>query len=179
MKISELNPLANLQAAAQIPVAVAGENRSITLGQIIKALQNSIVPFGYVFDKMARYAIGSTDVMGSIVFDVFSRKFHNCISVFDKVSGVTSYTLYSEWPGKDSYYADADVVRTDCLFITAEGRLYRFNGDNLISAGLTDEQTTLLKKLTPQAVASESALEAMEAAGEIVPGQIYYIAETE
>lgn len=47
MKISELSPLAQLQKAAQIPVAIAGENRSITLGQILSALQNTIVPFWY------------------------------------------------------------------------------------------------------------------------------------
>lgn len=179
MKISELSPLANLQAAAQIPVAVAGENRSITLGQIIEALQNAIVPFGYVFDKMATYTHGQTLMLGSIVFDVFSRRFYNCIGTFDRVNETTHYVLYDDWPGKDSFYADVDEVRTDCLFITAEGRLYYFNGDNLISAGLTDEQAALLKKLTPQPVESESALDAMKAAGEIVPGQIYYIPEAE
>ena len=70
-------------------------------------------------------------------------------------------------------------MRQNVLYVTPVGRLYVFDGSALLSAGLTDEQEELLKKLTPQAVASESDLEAMKAAGEIVPGQIYYIAETE
>lgn len=64
------------------------------------------------------------------------------------------------------------------FFATKEGRLYRFN-DGLISCGLTDEQAELLQKLTPKELASEAELEALKAAGEIIPGQLYYIAETE
>ena len=181
MKISELSPLAQIQEAAQIPVAVAGENRSITLGQIIRALQGCIVPFsGPLFDQFCRYAVGSTTVMGRIVFDVASKRFYNCVrtsggGLIDAASG---NVLYDDWPGKGDFYTDGEP-RMDCLYITPEGRLYRYNGEDLISAGLTDDQAALLKKLTPQPVESESVLDAMKAAGEIVPGQIYYIPEAE
>ena len=87
--------------------------------------------------------------------------------------------FYAEWPGSEQFYAAEEQVRTDCLFIAGDGRLYRFNGEDLISAGLTDDQAELLKKLTPQRVESESDLEAMQAAGVIVPGQIYYIPEND
>lgn len=85
--------------------------------------------------------------------------------------------LYSEFPEKDNFYRDGEV-RTDCLFSAKEGRLYRFS-DGLISCGLTDEQAELLQKLTPKELASEEELEALKAAGEIVPGQLYYIPEAE
>ena len=71
-----------------------------------------------------------------------------------------------------------DTVRTDCLFARPDGRLYRFNG-GLISCGLTDAQAELLQKLTPKELANETELEALKAAGEIIPGQLYYIAEAE
>lgn len=81
MKISELSPLAQLQKAAQIPVAIAGENRSITLGQILSALQNTIVPFSGEIDPSSlqvTYATG--DTAGSaflpVVWDPVPAKFY-------------------------------------------------------------------------------------------------------
>lgn len=176
MKISELTPLTRLQTAAQIPVAVAGENRSITLGQIIEALQGAIVPFAYTFisDRYTVFAEGRTDEIGQIVWDTATENFYKSI----RIQSTGTYTLYSDFSGKDNFYRDGNV-RTDCLFIDATGRLFRWNGHALISAGLTDEQAVLLQRLTPIPIGSESELEAMKAAGEIIPGQMYYIPETD
>lgn len=174
MKISELTPLTRLQTAAQIPVAVAGENRSITLGQIIEALQGAIVPFTHVMTatNTTSYASGSTNERGVIVWETKTQKFYHA------VPSTGTLVLYSDFSGKDNFYRDGNV-RTDCLFINADGRLYRWNGSALMSAGLTDTQAELLQKLTPIPVESESVLEAMKAAGEIVPGQMYYIPESD
>lgn len=176
MKISELTPLASLQTAAQIPVAVAGENRSITLGQIIEALQSAVVPFQYTFmsDRHTVFAEGSTDEIGQIIWDATTKNFYK--SIRTQSSGV--YTLYSDFSEKYNFYRDG-TVRTDCLFIDVIGRLFRWDGMALISAGLTDEQAVLLQRLTPIPIGSESELEAMKAAGEIIPGQMYYIPETD
>ena len=174
MKISELTPLTRLQTAAQRRVAVAGENRSITLGQIIEALQGAIVPFTHVMTatNTTSYASGSTNERGVIVWETKTQKFYHA------VPSTGTLVLYSDFSRKDNFYRDGNV-RTDCLFINADGRLYRWNGSALMSAGLTDTQAELLQKLTPIPVESESVLEAMKTAGEIVPGQMYYIPESD
>ena len=173
MKISELTQLSSLQTAAQIPVAIDGENRSVAIGQILSALQSSIVPAGQ--DKT--YATGSTMLPVFTVFDPDTKKFYGGLYISLAGTNNSNLMLYSEFAGMDNFYRDGGV-RTDCLFATKEGRLYRFN-DGLISCGLTDEQAELLQKLTPKELASEAELEALKAAGEIIPGQLYYIAETE
>ena len=179
MKISELTPLSSLQDAAQIPVAIDGENRSVSIKQILDALQSSIV----VFDNMVAegqkktYATGSTNLPTFIMYDADTKKFYAGLYIFPVGTNESTLTLYSEFDGKDNYYREGEV-RTDCLFAAKDGRLYRY-ADGLISCGLTDAQAELLQKLTPKELASEAELEALKAAGEIVPGQLYYIAETE
>ena len=179
MKISELTQLSSLQTAAQIPVAIDGENRSVSIGQILSALQSSIAVFDSIVpagqDKT--YATGSTMLPILIVFDPDTKKFYGGLYIFQVGTNNSILTLYSEFAGMDNFYRDGEV-RTDCLFATRVGRLYRFS-DGLISCGLTDEQAELLQKLTPKELASEAELEALKAAGEIIPGQLYYIAETE
>ncbi len=178
MKISELTALTALEKAAQIPVALLGENRSISLGQILEALQKSVVRFGSDMpDSVTKtYAEGSTESDADKIVPVWdedTQKFYGTLVI----SGAA--TLYSEWTSKADYYDEAGAVRRDCLFIQPDGRLWYFNGTTLISAGLTDAQAALLQKLTPKPIGSESELEALQKAGEIIPGQIYYIPEDE
>ena len=175
MKISELTPLSNLQTAAQIPVAINGENRSVSIGQILSALQSSIAVFDSIVPagQAKTYATGSTMLPIIIVFDPDTKKFYG--GLYN--DGTSNLTLYSEFAGIDNFHRDGEV-RTDCLFAAKEGRLYRFS-EGLISCGLTDEQADLLQKLTPKELASEAELEALKAAGEIIPGQLYYIPEAE
>ena len=179
MKISELTPLSNLQTAAQIPVAINGENRSVSIGQILSALQSSIAVFDSIVPagQAKTYATGSTMLPIIIVFDPDTKKFYGGLYISQAGTNNSNLTLYSEFDGKDNYYREGEV-RTDCLFAAKDGRLYRY-ADGLISCGLTDAQAELLQKLTPKELASEAELEALKAAGEIVPGQLYYIAETE
>lgn len=176
MKISELTPLASLQTAAQIPVAVAGENRSITLGQIIEALQSAVVPFAYVYtsDSNTIFAEGVSDEVGEIVWETETRQFYSAVWI----RATNQMCLYSRFDGVDNFCRDG-FTRIDCLFIDIDGHLYRWNGIELISAGLTNAQAELLQRLTPIPIGSESELEAMKAAGEIIPGQMYYIPETD
>ena len=179
MKISELTPLSSLQTAAQIPVAIKGENRSISIGQILSALQSSIVVFNSIvpagLDKT--YATGSTHLSTFIIYDEDTKKFYGAVYIFQEGTNNFNLTLYSEFTGMDNFYREGEV-RTDCLFAAEDGRLYRYE-NGLISCGLTDAQAELLQKLTPKELASEAELEALKAAGEIIPGQLYYIAETE
>lgn len=179
MKISELTPLSSLQGAAMIPVAIEGENRSISIGQILAALQSSIVVFDLIVEATQEksYAEGSTSEQTIIVYDPDTKKFYGGIFLVNVAEDRTLLILYSDFKGKTRFYK-GDTVRTDCLFATSDGRLYRYK-DGLISCGLTDQQADLLKKLTPKELASETELEALKAAGEIIPGQLYYIAEAE
>ena len=179
MKISELTPLSRIQDAAQIPVAIDGENRSVSIKLILDALQSSIVVFkNFVESGINKtYTTGSTEIMTYPVYDAYTKKFWGALYEINEVTGITSVILYSDFAGKDSFYRNGEV-RTDCLFAAEDGRLYRY-ANGLISCGLTDAQAELLKKLTPKELASEAELEALKAAGEIIPGQLYYIAETE
>lgn len=182
MKISELLKSESIVRAMEIPVAIAGENRSLTLGQIMDALATAIVPFDRVELKtfsFVQIATGAATVKLPIVF--YNGKFYALQETTTTVSGVTTTqaVLYTEFGSKDLFYDDNGSVRTDCLYISNEGRLYRFFGNKLISAGITDEQAQQIKLLTPEPVASESALKAMEDAGLIVPGQLYYIPEND
>lgn len=179
MKISELTPLSSLQDAAQIPVAIDGENRSVSIKQILDALQSSIVVFkNFVESGITKtYVTGGTAFMTSPVYDADTKKFYAGLYVISIETGSASITLYSDFAEKDNFYRNGEV-RTDCLFAAEDGRLYQYK-NGLISCGLTDAQAELLKKLTPKELASEAELEALKAAGEIVPGQLYYIAETE
>lgn len=182
MKISELLKSGSIVRAMEIPVAIAGENRSLTLGQIMDALATAIVPFSWVELKtfsFVQIATGAATVKLPIVF--YNGKFYALQETTTTVSGVTTTqaVLYTEFGNKDRFYDDNGSVRTDCLFISSEGRLYRFFDNKLISAGITDEQARQIKLLTPEPVASESALKAMEDAGLIVPGQLYYIPEND
>lgn len=182
MKISELPKSGSIVRAMEIPVAIAGENLSLTLGQIMDALATAIVPFSKVELKtfsFVQIATGASAVKLPIVF--YNGKFYALQETTTTVSGVTTTqaVLYTEFTSKDRFYDDSGNVRSDCLYISNEGRLYRFFGNKLISAGITDEQAQQIKLLTPEPVASEGALKAMEDAGLIVPGQLYYIPEND
>lgn len=184
MKISELTGSSAINRAMQIPVAISGENRSLTLGQIIDALASSVVPFNRV--NSTRYDLemmgaGETSEALPIVFDTMLKGFYALKVTISTAAGVIrrNATFYKAFNGRENFYDDNGHIRTNCLFIAADGRLYRYNGARLISAGITDEQATQLKLLTPIPVASENDLEAMEQAGLIVPGQMYYIPEND
>lgn len=166
----------------QIPVALSGENRSLTLGQIIDALASSVVPFNRV--NSTRYdvemiGVGETSEALPIVFDTMLKGFYALKVTISTAAGVIrrNATFYKAFKGRENFYGDDGKIRTNCLFIAEDGRLYRYYGMGLISAGITDAQAKQLQLLTPIPVESENELEAMEQAGLIVPGQIYYIPE--
>lgn len=181
MKISELLQSSSVSRAMQIPVAIAGENRSLTLGQIIDALAATIVPFAFVDNSnydFSQIAQGTTLTALPIVYSP-DGNFYARLATTSTAAGIIHrhVTYYTNFPSRNLFYDDEGNVRTDCLFISSEGRLYRYNGSDLISAGITDAQAQQLKLLTPIEVADESTLQAMEEAGQIVPGQLYYIPE--
>lgn len=182
MKISELLQSTRIDRDMQIPVALSGENRSLTLGQIIDALASSVIPFNRVNTTMYEVesmAIGSTIETLPIVYDSRNKDFYALKVTISLVSGVMkrTATFYSSFRGRENFYGDDGKIRTNCLFVAADGRLYRHNGSTLISAGITDKQAEQIKLLTPVPVESETELKAMEEAGLIVPGQLYYIPE--
>lgn len=180
MKISELLQSGSIDRAMQIPVAISGENVKLTLGQLIDALATAIVPFSHINTKTYTYAqsgIGKPTLRLPIVW--MMNGFYALQETTTSVSGILrrQAVIYRQFDGSERFYGDNNQVRTDCLFISNDGRLYRYNGTDLISAGISEAQAQQLKLLTPIEVESETALQNMEAAGQIVPGQIYYIPE--
>ena len=186
MKISELLKSSALSRNMQIPVAIAGENRSVTLGQLIDTLDASVVLFARIDDKAYTYGQITTapaTVKWPVVYRPFDKKFYGLSVVVSQVSGVTQEraVFYQDFIGKEQFYDDYGAIRADCLFLSDDSRLYRYDtgAHDLVSAGITDAQAKQLQLLTPQEVASETELQAMEEAGLIVPGQVYYIPEND
>lgn len=184
MKISELTQISSIQRNILIPLSIGGQNMSITLGQIIDAVSQDVVPFDNLTDNTSNVfiAIGSNTVtLGGVIFDTVSNNFYRAISQITNVAGqnVVSYTYYQYFDTHDSYYNNNGNIRTDCLFVASDGRLYKFNGTTLISAGVTEAQAKQIRLSTPIEVASEEEMEQRIAAGEYEDGQLYYIAEDE
>lgn len=158
----------------------------MTLGQILDAASAGVLPFDSIFDSTPKanvnvaYSTGTPGgYAGSVVFDINEKKFYYKISISTTASGIIrkNHTLYEKWEGSEQYSNSDGEVRTDCLFVSSEGRLYHFNGTDLISAGLTQKQADQLLLNTPIEVESEDAMEQLIDAGLVEPGQIYFIAE--
>lgn len=186
MKISDLTKSSQLLRGMQIPVAIEGENRVVELGQLLDAMADSVVPFSTIqpyrgpFDVVIKN--GSTEETGlPIVYSGVYLKFYAVKSVYINNGPVMqkSNIFYPIFEGSEKYVDDDGNCRQNCLFIDEDGKLYKFNGEELIAAGMTADEANQLKLLVPQEVESEAALEAMETAGLIVPGQIYYIPDND
>lgn len=181
MKISELTQITALNRNIRLPLSIGGQNMSITLGQIIDAVSQDVVPFDSIESRTTNvyYATGSsTTNLGGVIFDTTTKKFYRAVTVTNG-SGQQNYTYYQNFDTHDSYYDNDGGVRKDCLFATSNGRLYKFNGTTLISAGLTEEQAKQIKLSTPIEVESEEEMEQRITAGEFEAGQIYFLAEEE
>lgn len=182
MKISELPRLANPRRDAEIPVAVESENYNITLGQIFDS-KSDIIRFGGV-------AVGGSDVQyvnasppiyrGLVVFDLSTNSFYYATRTTSTVEGetVTTDIYYKAWNEYSLYYGTDGNIRTDCLFVANDGRLYFSDGESLKSAGITAEQSNQIRHATPIEVASEEEMEQRIAAGEYEEGQLYFLAES-
>lgn len=184
MKISALPQISAIRRDIKLPLSIAGQNMSITLGQIIDAISQDVVPFGSITPQRdnVQYAPGATsEILGAVVFDSMTNKFYSARGTSATVAGqlVKYWVYYEDWASHDSYYTESGAIRTDCLFLASDGRLYYFDGVTLKSAGLTEEQAKQIRLSTPIEVASEEEMEQRIAAGEIEDGQIYFLAEEE
>lgn len=184
MKISELTQISAVRRDIKLPLSIDGQNMSITLGQIIDAISQDVVPFGKITPQRedVQYAPGTnSDILGSVIFDSMTNKFYLARGTSATVAGqlVRYWVYFADWNTHDSYYTENGAIRTDCLFLDSEGRLYRYDGTTLKSAGITEEQAKQIRHSTPIEVASEEEMEQRIAAGEYEDGQIYFIAEEE
>lgn len=176
MKISELSQISAIRRDIRIPISISGQNMSITLGQIIDATSAKVVPFGSIDtpDLTSLYTPGAPTIQtdtDAIVYVAATKRFYY------KQTQLSASTFYAEWNTSHLFIDDNGKTRTDCLFLSSEGRLYQFNGAKLISAGLTDEQAKQLELCTAKEVASEEEMEQRIATGEYEPGQFYYLPE--
>lgn len=176
MKISELTPAEAATRGMRLPAAVAGETRSITLGQIIDAAAAAIVPFDGIDDTayiFGQTALGPTTEDLPIVYRPQEGRFYA-----RRISPGPQAVFYPAWPGSERYQTDGGPApRADCLYIDPSGRLYRHDGTDLVRAGLTPAEARIIDLATPVEVADEATLRAMAQAGELDEGRIYYVAE--
>lgn len=184
MKISELTQITAIRRDIKLPLSIAGQNMSITLGQIIDAISQDVVPFNDITPQRdnVQYAPGATSANhGVVIFDSITDKFYYAFGTSATVAGqlVRYWTYYADWATHDSFYTESGAIRTDCLFLASDGRLYRYNGTTLKSAGLTEDQAKQIRLSTPIEVASEEEMEQRIAAGECEAGQLYFLAEEE
>lgn len=182
MKISELTKIDNVRRDIRIPLSVQGENRSITMGQIIDAISQDILPFRSILDNdiNVQYVPGSPEAEeGMIIYDKVNERFYLALEETNVVAGlsVSLWTYFENWNTRTKYYDDEDNVRGDCLFLEDGGRLYFFNGDTLLSAGVTERQAIQIRHSTPVEVESEEEMEQRIAAGVVEAGQLYFVAE--
>lgn len=180
MKISELAPIAAANRNIRLPLSIAGQNMSITLGQIIDAASRGIVPFDSIESRTASvtYVAGSSSAsLGGVIFDAVTSKFYR--ATFQQSGAASIATYYQNFDTRDDYYGSDGGVRTDCLFAASDGRLYMFSGSTLISSGLTEAQAKQIRLSTPVEVESEEEMEQLIEAGECEAGQIYFLAEEE
>lgn len=185
MKISELSQISAIRRDIRLPLSIAGQNMSITLGQIIDATSTDVVPFGGIYSgDTPLFALGSPTMTYSsdkVVFFQDNGRFYLRQTVTTSPTGKpqTTNTFFAEWPTAHLYNDDEGEPRTTPLYVSTDGRLYKHNGITLISAGLTEEQAKAIIRSTPIKVASETEMEQRIATGEYEDGQLYYIAETE
>lgn len=172
MKISELAQIDNVRKEIRLPLAFQGENRYITLGQIVGSIPASVVPFTEIIEPVGNVTIvpGSEAVTGGkVIYDSQTNRFY-CSKVMLGNNGevVTVTTLYyQKWDAYDEYYDAQDNIRQDCLFRASNGDLYAFNGTELKMSGVGK----------PIEMADEDAMDALISANGAVDGQIYFIAE--
>lgn len=184
MKISALPRINKPRRDIEIPLAIKGENRSISLGQILDAVAREIIPFNGIRSSTTnvQYVDGtpSTDI-GQDIFDTVNNEFYRAVSTSSNVAGQTVqiWTYYSNWDSRGMYYDDDGNIREDCLFRLPDGRLYFFDGNTIASAGITEEQAKQIRHSTPIEVASEEEMANRIAMGEYEEGQLYFLAESE
>lgn len=187
MKISQLTPITKVRRDIKLPLSVAGQNGSMTVGQILDAASAGVIPFDSFFDSTPKsddtiaYSPGApgAETPGEIIFDSNQKRFYYKSTNTITVAGIPrhNHILYAQWDGSEQLTNSDGGVRTDCLFVSSDSRLYHFNGSDLLSAGLTQQQADQLTLNTPIEVESEEAMEQLIEADLVKPGQIYFIAE--
>lgn len=182
MKISELAQITKVSRDIILPLAIQGENKSITMGQILDAISKDVVVFDVIRGGggTVQFAPGSPAAsIGSVIFDTTTGKFYLAYAITESIAGVivTTWTYFQNWATHDKFYNSGGNVRSDCLFRASDGRLYYYEGGNLKSAGLTDEQAKQIRHSTPIKVDSEAKMEQLISTGAVEDGQLYYVAE--
>lgn len=139
MKISELTLFASPRRDADIPIAVSGRTFKVKLGTLADAIPSAIVEFKERSQRTENVvrADGSTADFDYIVWDDTVRRFYACR--LTNAGSTVNYAYYTQWDavgkyGMDKFYSDG-YVRTDCVFLSSAGSLYKFNGTTLIDLG--------------------------------------------
>jgi hypothetical protein len=194
MKISNLTQLTAIDRDYVIPTALAGENKSVTIGTLLDAVPSNVIEFaGFATDSspviVTNATANTSTVEGTVVYSTVYKRFYYRVE-----SGLV-VNYYANWTTFSEYMATTLRPRTDCLFVedsaanngtavaTTGLRLYHFtSGNKMVRVGLTPAERaaiTSVSLLTPIEVESEDAMQQMIDAGTAVDGQIYYVAESE
>ena len=97
MKISELTQITAVRRDIKLPLSIAGQNMSISLGQIIDAISQDVVPFSSIAPQRTnvQYASGTpTANIGAVIFDSATNKFYCAIGMKTVAAGqiITKWT---------------------------------------------------------------------------------------
>ena len=175
MKISELNKLSSAERNAVIPVSLNGETLGVAVGTVIDATDVSVVRFESIVDATGNYTMHdsfSGMINERVVFDKTLKNFYAA-----EGNDAESWHYYTNWTNKKKFYS-GDAIRKDCIFVADDGRAYIYDGNTLISAGVTNDQANAIALNTPIEIASEEAMQMLIDKGEAVEGQLYYIVES-
>lgn len=183
MKISELTQT-TIQREALIPVALAGKNLYITLGQLLDIISKSVVFFDTIQSTPSGVYIvpGNENVSAQmVVYDKDSGRFYGAaVSTNESYGGIVeNWTYYNEWKGMNDYMTSDNTVRTDCLFLSSEGSLYNMKGGKLVNAGITEAQISQLEHSTYKEFDSLADYEKWSQSDEYDPEQVCAIYEEE
>lgn len=167
MKISNLSPTQSIDLGMELPVSIAGTTRKITVGELVDKMPQCVVFFSRVRnDASATYAPGETSAKTEIVYDEVTHAFYACL-VSNTRAAAESATYYTKWDTRYEYY-EADMLRTDCIYICQDGVYVSKDGATL---------TPVVTQASFNEVASEDAMDEMIADGVAKDGQLYYTVE--
>lgn len=151
------------------------EQKSISplyLGQILDELVTTLSTLSSDEINSLRDSLSKTDDSMNLLFDSLDKEFLRGIEVAESEAGVKLVLKLYDPVDDGSTEEEVEVPLAGAAQVAA-------------LAKQVDKNTTRIQELTtdkanvPVEVESEEAMVAMVAAGEVVPGQIYFIAEEE
>lgn len=181
MKISELEQLSALQRDILIPISVSGQNFRVRLGQILDQMKKAILHYSTTQARPSsvNFVAGNDTITnGTIIYDTANKRFYMAVKNTASGAGSTieSWTYYQTWNGSWQFFDDDGKTSRDAIFCDADGKFYVFDGNQLIRAGMTQEEMGKLTSSSWKKV-TEEEMDRLVQTGATIEGQVYYSTE--